>query len=237
MPFSEWEIISRKVGQVLTEVKKGNNTKRIMVIVISALAVVAAGLAVFILTRPSMDAPKLSVGDLYEFGEYDGQKISWKVLAVEDDRALIISEHILLEKEYNKGLKDITWKECSLRSWLNGEFLDSCFTPEERSIILLSDLENPDNEAFCTEGGDDTKDRIFLLSVDEAEKYFADDDARSAGRPGRENNRWWLRTPGYIGCSAVIVFSFGQISDRGNYVNHDNFGVRPAMWIKAEQAK
>ena len=108
----------------------------------------------------------------------------WRVLEVdrEHDRALLIAERPVCNRQYHSKWEDITWEHCDLRAWLNGEYFDTAFSEEEKAAIAETHLSNPDNPKYNTPGGNDTSDRIFLLSIDEAEKYFKDDTApRAAG--------------------------------------------------------
>ena len=69
----------------------------------------------------------------------------------------------------------VTWADCTLRDWLNGEFLNTAFSPEEQSAILLAAVDNSQRQGYsgyATYGGNGTQDRIFLLSYAEANKYL-----------------------------------------------------------------
>ena len=128
------------------------------------------------------DTTKISAkaGDIITFGSYEqdnntgngAEPISWRVLDVEEGRLLVISEKALDSKKYNEELADVTWKTCTLRSWLNGDFYEKAFTADERAKILMTTVANRDNNVFGTPGGEETYDHIFLLSIDETAKYF-----------------------------------------------------------------
>ena len=67
--------------------------------------------------------------DLVYLGTYKGKPIAWRALAQEDGRTLLICDQIITSRPYHSVVVDaITWEECTLRSWLNGEFLEDCFT-------------------------------------------------------------------------------------------------------------
>ena len=83
------------------------------------------------------------------------------MLAIEDGKALIISEYGLDAMRYNTDVVDITWEECTLRGWLNDDFYNTAFTEEEQARIALTQLINDDNLAYSTEGGNDTDDKVF----------------------------------------------------------------------------
>ena len=86
---------------------------------------------------------------------------------------------------------------------------------------------------YGTAGGNDTEDNIFLLSIDEANKYFKSDDERIANYDG-EAAWWWLRSPGYDGSNAAYVNRGGNVDYFGDYVSHDDIAIRPALWINLE---
>ena len=105
--------------------------------------------------------------------EADGEicALLWKVLTTTDEAALLIAERAIDSREYNEYFEDTTWEASGMRRWLNGEFIEKAFSPSEKDRIMSSRICTPDNGRSC--GGGDTEDRIFLLSIDEAEKYFS----------------------------------------------------------------
>ncbi len=77
--------------------------------------------------------------------------------------------------------------------------------------------------------GEDVDDRVFILSIKEAEKYFSSDESRIATYKGQDS--WWhLRSTGDN--VATYVDTKGDISNGGGYKAER--GVRPAMWILIE---
>ncbi len=144
-------------------------------------------------------------------------------------------------KPYHSEQVDITWEDCDLRKWLNNDFMQEAFSPEEQERILLSEVENADNPEYTAIGGNTTRDRIFCLSIEEAERYFADDSerecqptelAKSHGHGVHGSCEWWLRSPGIEQDHAAEVFSGGMVCKYGYYVHGIFDAVRPAMWIK-----
>ncbi len=115
------------------------------------------------------------VGDIITFGKYeqDGdiengkEDIEWQVLKAESSRVLVASKYALDCQPYNTEHVDVAWETCSLRSWLNNDFLHAAFSEEEQGHIPEVTLANEDNSYYGTEGGNETTDRVFLLSVDE----------------------------------------------------------------------
>ncbi|MDR2532645.1 MAG: dockerin type I repeat-containing protein [Oscillospiraceae bacterium] len=159
-----------------------------------------------------------SVGDKIWFGG-----LSWIVLDVQDGMALIISEDILENQKYHSEWAEITWEHSSPRAYLNGEFYNS-FSSAEQGRIVETTIINSNNPHTGTPGGNDTIDKIFLLSIDEADNYKEIiNDVYS---------RWWLRSPGYFSIYAAFVDEtpFNPFNAFGWRVDHFG-GVRPALWL------
>lgn len=120
------------------------------------------------------------VGESIIFGTYGGREIEWRVLDVEEEGILLLSKDILALNTYNESYEPITWEYCTLRSWLNSTFLSSAFTHEESTYIQDTTLANADNPQFGTPGGNNTSDRVFLLSIDEVQEYLPTPSSRIA---------------------------------------------------------
>lgn len=190
----------------------------------------------------------VSVGDTITFGRYvqdndlkRPEEIEWIVLAKEGNKILIISKYGLDRQPYNSTQKNIVWKNCTLRNWLNNDFLDSAFGDEEKSIIQLTDVSADKNPEYDTQQGEDTQDKVFLLSSLEAKRYFASVSAMqcdSTDYAERIKNSysdygWWLRTSGCQSDAATAVTSYG-VYNWGWQVQCEYCDVRPAMWISLE---
>lgn len=123
-------------------------------------------------------SPKIKKGGYVEFGSYyqensaEKTPIVWLVLETSGSRALLISRSGLDSRPYHYEYTDITWENCDLRKWLNGDFLMTAFTAEERERIALTMLPNDDNPLNGTFGGYSTEDRVFCLSLAEARSRF-----------------------------------------------------------------
>nr|AGS54222.1 hypothetical protein [uncultured bacterium contig00107] len=110
----------------------------------------------------------VKLGDSVRFGNY-----SWRVLDVQDGKALIISKNVLEKKAYHIEHCDVTWETCTLRQYLNGSFCDR-FDTEDKARIAEVKLANNPIPWFGTSGGNDTLDKVFLLSGEEVVRYFGD---------------------------------------------------------------
>lgn len=174
----------------------------------------------------------VDVGDIIEFGNYNGNN-EWEILAKEDDKILVISKYAIEFKAYNDEYVDITWEKCTLRSWLNNEYLNSAFDSAEQSLVMNTKVTNVDNKEYGIPGGNDTTDKIFLLSIDETNKYFTSNNERKATLPSGTSCCWWLRSPGSTRVSAARVYTNGYITDK-YAVDFKETAVRPALWINLE---
>ena len=191
------------------------------------------------------------IGSYVTFGKYEqdndlnngSEDIEWLVLAKEDNKILVISRYGLDCHEYNPT-ENVTWENCSLRTWLNTDFYDSAFGLREKSAIILSTVKAETNPVHGTPAGNDTTDRVFLLSINEAKQYFADNDARicpaTAYVASKTTNLldgncwWWLRSPGYDLNNAAGVIGWGGVESQGSRVWGKTPVVRPAVWISVE---
>ena len=195
----------------------------------------------------------LKIGDRYLFGSYEQdndlsngtETIEWRILDKKGTQILVTSEYVLDCQPYDWGGLDITWEDSSLREWLNLHFIADAFSEEEQAMIptvIVSADKNPEYNVQ-TDPGNPTEDQIFVLSGQEAARYFASDDDRIgvatsyASAQGIQNHTqnghcWtWLRNPGIQQDCAANVGSNGHIYYIGEYVQRHTDGVRPALWI------
>ena len=180
-----------------------------------------------------------SVGGVISFGTYeqdgdmsDGpEPIEWIIIDKADGRLLLISRYALDCKQYNTVAGPISWEDCSLRRWLNRDFLYAAFTAEEQGKIGSS--HSP------------LSDKVFALSKAEALRYFPSAAGRRAGATAAaaangsylENGfcGWWLRDSGDTALLAARVNIYGDIltdgSSEGGAERRD-YSVRPALWLE-----
>lgn len=80
--------------------------------------------------------------------ETDSEPIEWIVLAhnAEGNQSLLISRYVLDQRCYNRSLKKVAWSDCTLRTWLNEEFLPSAFTADEQQCIIYQTVNNDRTE-------------------------------------------------------------------------------------------
>ena len=198
-----------------------------------------------------------AVGDIVYFGKYEqdndasngAENIEWIVLARAKDYYLVVSKYALDCKPYDEKFESVTWQTSSLRNWLNNDFLNKAFTEEEINQIPTVQVTADKNPSYSTNPGVATSDKIFLLSIKEAEQFFATDKERKcaptayAKAQGVYTNSnyqtssgeaacwWWLRSPGGNQATAADVYHDGGVVYYGDDVNFANGSVRPALWI------
>lgn len=204
---------------------------------------------------------EIAIGSIVTFGSYEqdndpedgSEPLEWIVLDQKEDRVLLLSRYVIDCKEYHSANTDITWENCDLRDWLNHEFFRTAFSEKQQEQIMETEVKNSDNEWYDTYGGNDTCDRVFLLSIEEVGKYTGSDQEREAiatkyvqeqgvwSDDGDETAYWWLRTPGYGTNSVVFVYNRGDVNtygggvtDYGYYTLSRTVGVRPALWVKLD---
>ena len=202
-------------------------------------------------------------------GGYNTDPIKWRVLENADGQLFLLSDQNLDVFEYHKENESVTWEKSTMRSWLNGygasentggdsgidytsdNFISAAFSEKERAAVADTEVVNKDNidEDYGTnsEGGNDTTDKIFLLSIDEAvnRSYFPKlssnrfstntDYVAGGGKTGGymsnsgDGDCWWLRSPGFDNSMAAYIEEDGGEVFEGNPVNNGATAVRPAF--------
>lgn len=191
---------------------------------------------------PSTIFKLCQVGDTITFGQYeqDGntsngkEDIKWKVLKIENNKVLIISDVCLESRRIHPDDVNVTWETSSIRQWLNSDFLNS-FNEKQQSLIQTSYLSN-DTYLFNSDSGNNTYDKVFLLSVNEARSLFNSNADRqsSFSKQASSNNDsgcWWLRTKGEGYLAFTYVNAKGEINTKGVNYWGTSYGIRPAIWI------
>ncbi len=191
------------------------------------------------------------VGKTIEFGNYPQDKdgtekpIEWIVMKKEGNQVLLLSKYVLDAKPYNEEFEDVTWETSDIRQWLNNEFYTTAFNKAEKAKIQTSLIKNEDNSKYGTNGGNDTEDKVFLLSEKETETLFSNKEERIAKateyatKSGVYVNEekaacWWLRSPGNKGYIAAEVNHYGWVDRYGDYVDYSYDGVRPALHLNLQ---
>ena len=185
-------------------------------------------------------------------GGFNNDPIKWRVLSNADGKLFLLADQNLDVKVYSTwSTAAINWNNSTLRTWVNGTFLNAAFSNVEQGAIAQTyvynatqsdGISNP-NPSYSTSGGSNTTDKIFLLSIEEANNtsYFTNMDysrgatntayvaSKSNMNYEGKNNSWWLRSPGKLGNMAAYVGASGSVNDYGINAKTVNIAVRPAF--------
>ena len=182
----------------------------------------------------SAEFPDVDTGGIMVFGSYpqgfNGElaPIVWRPLHANDDGTVtFISEYGLDVIPFNNEYKAVTWNDCSLRKWLNNDFCLTAFTDRELNRIVT----------------DERGDKVSLLDIDEAQRYFSSDEdrqcrptdyakAKAAYIPSNGGWMWWLRLHGIESSHAASVRSDGTVNHYGLSVDIEGLVVRPVVVLR-----
>ena len=189
-------------------------------------------------------------GNYYQSNSSTKEPIKWRVLSVNGNDAFLLADQNLDTKPYNEEYMDVTWATCTIRTWLNDTFLNTAFTSAEQAAIKNTSVVNENNPYWNTEGGENTTDKVYLLSIAEAsntaygfngefgtnsETRVATNTAYVAGKDGMsavgEADCWWLRSPGRNSSRASNVNYLGYGGGSGCSVYNGVSAVRPALHL------
>ena len=197
-----------------------------------------------------MDRNALVLGGKTEFGRYKkGGKtgkapllpLTWTVLEISGDEALLLCDHLTAARPFHTEEGAVTWKDCSLREWLNGDFIKEAFSVEEIAMLCCGPhADDPD-----------AADRVFLLSAEEIERFLRPEEAVTANGiryvPARAAlvlgsqkksglEYWWTRTctaaDPRFGTMVRHVDPNGYMLSGGNSPSYLDRWVRPACRIR-----
>lgn len=217
-------------------------------------------------------ADNVYFGNYYQSNNSTKEPVKWRVLANANGQLFLLSDQNLEVFQYHTENESVTWERSTMRSWLNGygassntggssgidytgdNFLDAAFSAKEQNAIVETAVVNDDNYGTNGEGGNNTTDRIFLLSIAEADNrsyfpkysssrysantpYVADGGRLGTYMNGEDEgylDRWWLRSPGFNNSMAAFIEYDGGDVYEGNPVNNKASAVRPAFNLNLE---
>lgn len=198
-------------------------------------------------------------------GGYLADPIQWRVLENADGKLFLLSDQNLDVFQYNVANVNVTWATSTIRSWLNGydashnigtgyagidytsdNFISTAFSEGEQAAIAETNVVTADNG--YVDGGEDTTDKIFLLSIAEAQNssFFSDNSSRIATNTAYvagggtldgymngvgEANSWWLRSLGNFAENVAYVTEGGSVYSYGGSVDNYDVAVRPAFHL------
>ena len=217
------------------------------------------------------------IGDIVQMGTYeqDGDAetedpICWDVLDKDGDAVLLISHDVIAYQRFSDSRKCVIWEDSEIRTWLNQEFYAEAFDEEEQASIRETTLENlstvgfaahvdPSGDVQVRESRPDTKDKIFLLSWKEIERYYGHKLPKAEAllcKPSkavlqryeeieqqrvREKVPFVTSVPDASEGISWMLRSTGKSQNQISIIRGDGYysqcmadyyqGVRPAMWI------
>lgn len=249
------ETESKIHGSVQKEKKNDRHTERstshssslIRNVLVAAFLIIVAflGATAIIIAKPYLNN-SYKIGDEIVFGTYEQdnnlsngrEPIEWIIAEKSKDSILVVSKYSIDRQQFSPDRNYTTWDRSMLRSWLNHSFLSEAFSVEEQQSIVTTTVA-ADKPHDNSDPGKDTRDKVFLLSLEEYEKL----DKKAGlgfGRPtlyadsanksyNSEQGHWWLRTPAQNN-STVVTIMWGITTYDGDYPDA-YLDVRPAMWI------
>ena len=247
----EFEQECRVIAKQRIKDAQARQYKAIFVVVIMAIvmACIGLGLNFFYVVLPKRSLLRATVGSYVRFGVYEQdnasyngkESIEWLTLAREGDKILVISKYALDYIPYSNTYSD--WETSSIREWLNGYFFTNAFNTDEQKRIQSCNIKAVNNPNYDTPAGNDTIDKVFLLSINEAMEYFDSSELRQGvptkyvadtGTTRNNSTMWWLRTPGFNMGDAAYVKYDGNISYEGTATVNRYTCVRPVLWISVK---
>ena len=158
------------------------------------------------------------VGDTINIGEK-----RWRILEIQDNQAFLLKDPPLPNMAYSIDEGAVTWEQSSLRRWLNSEYLEDNFTKAEKNNIVPTSVKNEKNSFYGTDGGNDTQDYIYLLSIEEISRY-------NELIPNSKHDSW-LRSPGNQQNTAAFLSTDGIAMVYGYEATSEDFKLMPVMWF------
>lgn len=206
------------------------------------------------------------VGDYVMLGSYEQdnnkengeEDLEWLVLDIKDGKALVLSKYAIDLQPLNMESAEVTWETCTLRQWMNEDFMDKAFTDAEKAIIPTVTVpahRHPDLPVIDT--GNPTQDQIFALSFVEFLEYMPSDEILRCAATEYVKAKlptiryydeavgcaWWLRTSGMASTHHAYVIAplknggvvrplmDGFLTTNNGVIMSADYPVRPAMWI------
>lgn len=165
----------------------------------------------------------------YLAGKDVGKEVSfagtqWLVLDKEQDRILLIRRDSYRELTAQPDGGPVTWANSWIREYLNTEWIQEAFYPEESALILETRIVTLPNVVSGRSGGPDVTDKVFLLSAEEARKYS---DSLRETKFG-----WWLRSPGAEETALAFMDSHKEVMPYGYEASSDMIAVKPVVWLE-----
>ena len=206
------------------------------------------------LTKNNIDTIKL--GQYYISKSDQLEPIEWIMLDKDEatGNQLLITKDVIEFKKFDDDDNTI-WLNSYIRKWLNEDFYNIAFNNNEKETIVPITKEDFTrslyNSSYLAENGT-SSEKVFLLSQDEATKYFTKDNKRIAKPTQYVLDKGIETSIGneYYGTSYWYLRSKGENIDHNSASHYDNTfcinargfvetigicpqkesGIRPAIW-------
>lgn len=171
-----------------------------------------------------MEMKKILLGESKAGQTVSFGKCHWIVLEKKEGKLLLAKKAAMTDLVYHGEDANVTWENCSLRTYLNQDFIERVLNPQEQELLVATSVKANDNATYGSKGGKDTQDRIFILSCEEMQQYkkILGDKVKSMR----------LRTPGKELNTTAYVSYLKECVDYGIPVNQKGAYIRPVMWIQ-----
>lgn len=173
------------------------------------------------------------IGSIVPFGKQENSPIEWEVLDHKSDLVLLISKYATKCLPFNDNDFQTSWKNCSLRQWLNDHYFNKVFSIQEQSDIQSSFVFSQLNDERPSKSVETSYDRLFILSESEYKKYYVEQKRTwKCGLNKGKSRPSWLRDSGQDQSHAAFIGKDGSIHLGGSLVNSQRNSVRPLMWVR-----
>lgn len=182
-----------------------------------------------------LNAKNYEVNDTVYLGKYNGKVLEWTVVSVDSNHAVLVCNSIVANKKYNgtRGGIDPSeesyhyneWPKCSLRTWLNTDFLNAAFNDNEMTALTQATVVSAGeykNEGTVT-------DYVYIMSGSEMKNAGAttwDADRSIRGQA------LWLR--GSSGTNGAYAEGHNTGDAYGLELITMRFGVVPVIWLNIQ---
>ena len=213
----------------LDQVKKIKRIRIAIIGVIVAIGLIAVFSPIVKFQIEKKEIKSAKKADIVTYGNYD-----WKVLAVKEQKVLLVCNEFVEIKKFDESGKKVTWEDSTIRKWLNSDFYEKKFTAYEKKAIVVSEIKNQalrfgetmELKKSETVELPNTKDRVFLLSREEVQQYINPEGERKTPMNVNETKDSWYTRTTVLGESWVITQP-----DENECTFNLEAGIRPAIWI------
>lgn len=189
---------------------------------------------------------------------YKYEPLKWRVLSANEDGSdvFLMADQVIDVALFYKGAEaEITWEKSQIRTWLNETFMETAFSADEQAAVETTDVTTADNRWSQQPGGNDTKDKIYLASIEEmlnpvygfssdpaegdTRKITVSDYVDNGGTPTQPPAgyiSYWLRSPGASQGKPAQVGHWGEgeiLTEPSVMLERAEsyLGVRPVMHV------